>query len=61
LHIVFVQTIVLWSCRHVTENGLFALVDKCTELKSMNLWGTRVPVDCLNNLLILNPAPKIKA
>ncbi|KAK8466687.1 hypothetical protein PHAVU_008G146300, partial [Phaseolus vulgaris] len=30
------ETIFLWSCRHVTENGLFALVDKCLELKSMN-------------------------
>ncbi|KAL9327648.1 hypothetical protein ACSQ67_002651 [Phaseolus vulgaris] len=53
-------TIVLWSCRHVTENGLFALVDKCLELKSMNVWGTRVPVDCINNLLILSPALEIK-
>ncbi|KAJ1381225.1 Leucine-rich repeat, cysteine-containing subtype [Sesbania bispinosa] len=35
------ETIVLWSCRHVTENGLIALVDKCLKLKSMNLWGTR--------------------
>lgn len=54
------ETIVLWSCRHVTESGLFVLVDKCLKLKSMNLWGTRVPMDCLNNLLLLNPALQIK-
>ncbi|GAU26041.1 hypothetical protein TSUD_225020, partial [Trifolium subterraneum] len=30
------ETIVLWSCRHVTENGLTALVDQCLKLKSMN-------------------------
>ncbi|RDY09685.1 F-box protein [Mucuna pruriens] len=44
------ETIVLWSCRHVTESGLFVLVDKCLNLKSMNVWGTRVHVDCLKNL-----------
>lgn len=54
------QTIVLWSCRHISENGLLELVDKCHKLKSMNLWGTRVPVDCLNNLLVLRPTLRIK-
>ncbi|KAK7252822.1 hypothetical protein RIF29_37041 [Crotalaria pallida] len=54
------ETVVLWSCRHVTESGLIALVDKCLKLKSMNVWGTRVPVDCLANLLIINPALQIK-
>ncbi|AES94660.1 F-box plant-like protein [Medicago truncatula] len=53
-------TIVLWSCRHVTENGLIALVDQCLKLKSMNVWGLRVPVDCLNNLLIMSPTLQIK-
>ncbi|XP_061342055.1 F-box protein At5g67140 [Gastrolobium bilobum] len=54
------ETIVLWSCRHVTESGLFALVDKCLKLKSMNVWGTRVPEDCLNNLRIISPALQLK-
>ncbi|RYQ80653.1 hypothetical protein Ahy_Scaffold1g106921 isoform B [Arachis hypogaea] len=53
-------TIVLWSCRQVTESGLFALVDKCPKLKSMNVWGTRVPVDSLKNLLITSPTLQIK-
>ncbi|XP_020217640.1 F-box protein At5g67140 isoform X2 [Cajanus cajan] len=53
-------TIVLWSCHHVTERGLLALVDKCLKLKSMNVWGTRVPEHCFNNLLILSPALQIK-
>ncbi|KAL5099244.1 hypothetical protein RYX36_003571 [Vicia faba] len=54
------ETIVLWSCRHVTKKGLIALVDQCLKLKSMNVWGTRVPVECLNNLLIMSPTLQIK-
>ncbi|KAI4314980.1 hypothetical protein L6164_027834 [Bauhinia variegata] len=54
------QTIVLWRCHHVTEGGLIALVDQCHKLKSINVWGTRLPVDSLNNLRIMNPALQIK-
>ncbi|KAE9613036.1 hypothetical protein Lal_00027612 [Lupinus albus] len=54
------ETIVLWSCRHVTETGLIDVVAKCLKLKSINLWGTRVPQDCRVNLLILNPLLQIK-
>ncbi|KAF8377569.1 hypothetical protein HHK36_030951 [Tetracentron sinense] len=32
------KTIVLWSCRHVTENGLVMLVSKCRKLESINVW-----------------------
>ncbi|RYR20925.1 hypothetical protein Ahy_B03g066147 [Arachis hypogaea] len=41
-------------------SGLFALVDKYSKLKSMNIWGTRVPVDSLKNLLITSPTIQIK-
>ncbi|KAF7809843.1 F-box protein [Senna tora] len=54
------KTIVLWSCRQVTERGLVELVDKCHHLDSMNLWGTRVPENCLNNILIIRPNLHIK-
>ncbi|KAI4327433.1 hypothetical protein L6164_019895 [Bauhinia variegata] len=54
------QTIVLWRCHHVTESGLLALVDKCHKLKSMNVWGTRLPVDCVSNLRIMSAALQIK-
>lgn len=55
-----VQTIVLWSCRHVTENGLLYLVNKCRKLESINVWGTRVPLDCFIGLLTISPALQIK-
>ncbi|CBI21400.3 hypothetical protein AAG906_024051 [Vitis piasezkii] len=54
------KTIVLWSCRHVTENGLLVLVSKCRKLQSINVWGTRVPVDCFFALLAIRPALQIK-
>lgn len=56
----FIQTIVLWGCRHVTENGLLALVNKCCELKSINVWGMRVPLDCFVGLLTISPALQIQ-
>ncbi|XP_058080458.1 F-box protein At5g67140 isoform X2 [Magnolia sinica] len=52
--------IVLWSCRHVTECGLIALVNKCRKLESINVWGMRVPVDCFIGLLAISPALQIK-
>lgn len=57
---MFFQTIVLWSCRHVTENGLLVLVNSCRKLESINVWGTRVPVECFIALLTISPALKIK-
>lgn len=54
------KTIVLWSCRHVTEIGLLYLVNKCRKLQSINVWGTRVPLDCFNGLLTISPALQIK-
>ncbi|GAB4846965.1 hypothetical protein Ancab_025975 [Ancistrocladus abbreviatus] len=53
-------TIVLWSCRHVTESGLILLVNKCRKLQSMNVWGTRFPMDCFISLLAISPALQIK-
>ncbi|CAL5371056.1 unnamed protein product [Camellia sinensis] len=54
------KTIVLWSCRHVTETGLSILVNKCRKLESINVWGTRVPAGCFIRLLTISPALKIK-
>ncbi|MBA0562544.1 hypothetical protein Goshw_014996 [Gossypium schwendimanii] len=54
------KSIVLWSCRHVTESGLFVLVNKCRKLGSINVWGTRVPLDCFIGLLTIRPALQIK-
>ncbi|KAL5987690.1 hypothetical protein ACLOJK_035440 [Asimina triloba] len=54
------DAIVLWSCRHVTEIGLIALVNKCCKLKSINAWGMRVPVDCFISLLAISPTLQIK-
>ncbi|XP_062154420.1 F-box protein At5g67140 [Alnus glutinosa] len=54
------KTIVLWSCRHVTEGGLLVLVNKCRKLQSINVWGTRIPVDCFIGLLTISPALQIK-
>ncbi|GAV67749.1 F-box-like domain-containing protein/LRR_6 domain-containing protein [Cephalotus follicularis] len=54
------KSIVLWSCRHVTETGLLVLVHKCRKLESINVWGTRVPVDCFIGLLAVSPALQIK-
>lgn len=56
----FSQTIVLWSCRHVTGSGLLILVNKCQKLKSIDVWGTRVPLDCFIGLLAISPALQIK-
>ena len=54
------QTISMWCCRHVTERGLLVLVNKCRKLESLNLWGTRDPVDCFIALLTISPALQIK-
>ncbi|KAK8673143.1 hypothetical protein V6N13_043977 [Hibiscus sabdariffa] len=54
------KSIVLWSCRHVTEKGLIVLVSKCRKLESINVWGTRVPLDCFIGLLTIRPALQIK-
>ncbi|KAG6481370.1 hypothetical protein ZIOFF_057970 [Zingiber officinale] len=55
-----IKTIILWSCRHVTENGLKKLVDKCCKLKSINVWDMKVPVDCFLRLLAINPTLELK-
>lgn len=44
----------------MSENGLLVLVSKCWKLQSINVWGTRVPVDCLLALLAIRPALQIK-
>ena len=54
------QTIVLWGCRHVTEEGLLVLVNKCRKLESINVWGLRVPLDCFVGLLTISPALQIR-
>ncbi|CAN0915900.1 F-box protein At5g67140 [Linum grandiflorum] len=54
------KSIVLWSCRHVTQVGLVRLVHKCQKLQVIDVWGTRVPVDCFIALLAISPALQIK-
>lgn len=54
------KSIVLWSCRQVTGNGLLFLVNKCGRLESINVWGTRLPLDCFIGLLTISPALQIK-
>lgn len=44
----------------MTENGLLVLVNKCRKLELINVWGTRVPVDCFIALLTISPALQIK-
>ncbi|KAJ3695463.1 hypothetical protein LUZ60_000840 [Juncus effusus] len=55
------KTIILWSCRHVTESGLIALVNKCRKLESINVGGMRVPLDCFIALLAISPALQLKS
>ncbi|XP_072973224.1 F-box protein At5g67140 [Typha angustifolia] len=55
------KTIILWSCRHVTESGLLMLVNKCHKLESINVGGMRVPVDCFITLVAISPALQIKS
>lgn len=58
---VFVeQTIDLWSCRHITGDGLVALVKKCTKLEFLDVWGMRIPVEYFFRLLSDNPQIDIK-
>ncbi|KAD4888173.1 hypothetical protein E3N88_20246 [Mikania micrantha] len=52
-------TAVLWGCRHVTENGLIVLVNKCPKLVTINVWGMRVPIDSFVTLLTIRPALQI--
>ncbi|CAI9110188.1 OLC1v1010167C1 [Oldenlandia corymbosa var. corymbosa] len=54
------KTIVLWGCRHVTEEGLLILVNKCRKLESINVWGLRVPLNCFVGLLTISPALQIQ-
>jgi hypothetical protein len=54
-----VQSIILWSCRHVTEAGLVALVNKCRRLECINVGGMRVPPESFVGLLSLSPSLQI--
>ncbi|KAH9618997.1 hypothetical protein KSS87_015681 [Heliosperma pusillum] len=57
---IHLKSIVLWSCRHITEIGLLFLVNKCRKLESINVWGTRVPLDFFTGLLTISPALQIR-
>lgn len=50
----------LWGCRHVTEDGLLVLVNKCRKLESINVWGIRIPLDSLIGMLTISPALQIQ-
>jgi len=56
-----VQSIILWSCRHVTEAGLVALVNKCRRLECINVGGMRVPPESFVGLLSISPALRIRS
>lgn len=55
------KSIILWSCRHVTEGGLVALVNKCRRLECINVGGMRVPPESLVGLLSISPALEIRS
>ena len=55
------QSIILWSCRHVTEAGLVALVNKCRRLECINVGGMRVPPESFVGLLSISPALQIRS
>ncbi|XP_078431019.1 F-box/RNI-like superfamily protein isoform X2 [Wolffia australiana] len=54
------KAIVLWCCRHVTEEGVVKVVRECRELESVNVWGVRLPRNCIVALLAISPALQIK-
>eukprot|EP00252_Welwitschia_mirabilis_P024813 TRINITY_DN7506_c0_g1_i1.p1 TRINITY_DN7506_c0_g1~~TRINITY_DN7506_c0_g1_i1.p1 ORF type:complete len:101 (+),score=8.14 TRINITY_DN7506_c0_g1_i1:210-512(+) len=54
------KAVILWSCRHVTERGLLALITGCRKLQSINVWGVMASVECLKALLSINPQLLIK-
>ncbi|KAF8698122.1 hypothetical protein HU200_035637 [Digitaria exilis] len=55
------KSIILWSCRHVTEAGLVALVNKCRRLECINVGGMRVPPESFVSLLSISPALQIRS
>ncbi|KAM0894758.1 hypothetical protein ACQ4PT_024231 [Festuca glaucescens] len=55
------KSIILWSCRHVTEAGLLALVTKCPELECINVGGMRVSPESFAGLLSISPALRIRS
>ncbi|VAI70771.1 unnamed protein product [Triticum turgidum subsp. durum] len=55
------QSIILWSCRHVTEAGLVALVNKCPELECINVGGMRVSPESFAGLQSISPALRIRS
>ncbi|KAA8531681.1 hypothetical protein F0562_006602 [Nyssa sinensis] len=54
------KSIVLWSCRHVTESGILILVNKCRKLESINAFGMRVPLNFFTGLRAVSPSLQIK-
>ncbi|XP_044960814.1 F-box protein At5g67140-like isoform X2 [Hordeum vulgare subsp. vulgare] len=55
------KSIILWSCRHVTEAGLVALVHKCPELECINVGGMRVSPESFAGLKSISPALRIRS
>uniref|UniRef100_A0A3B6SC06 F-box/LRR-repeat protein 15-like leucin rich repeat domain-containing protein n=1 Tax=Triticum aestivum TaxID=4565 RepID=A0A3B6SC06_WHEAT len=55
------KSIILWSCRHVTEAGLVALVNKCPELECINVGGMRVSPESFAGLKSISPALRIRS
>ncbi|KAL5225496.1 hypothetical protein ABZP36_012135 [Zizania latifolia] len=55
------KSIIVWSCRHVTEAGLVALVGGCQKLECINVGGMRVPPETFAALLAISPALQIRS
>ncbi|KAF2925377.1 hypothetical protein DAI22_06g047400 [Oryza sativa Japonica Group] len=55
------KSIIVWSCRHVTEAGLVALVGGCRRLECINVGGMRVPPESFAGLLAIRPALQIRS
>ncbi|KAF0901577.1 hypothetical protein E2562_003550 [Oryza meyeriana var. granulata] len=55
------KSIIVWSCRHVTEAGLVALVGGCRKLECINVGGMRVPPESFAGLLAISPALQIRS
>ncbi|KAF5752892.1 F-box protein [Tripterygium wilfordii] len=56
----YLKSVILWSCRHVIADGILVLVSKCRRLESINIWGTRISVDCCIAMLTIRPPLDIK-
>ncbi|KQK19460.1 F-box protein At5g67140 isoform X2 [Brachypodium distachyon] len=55
------KSIIVWSCRHVTEAGLVAVVRRCPELECINVGGMRVSPESFAGLVSISPSLRIRS